>query len=306
MVPLLSEAERLQAIRKAAPDIYARLPLQFEEGLSNPCFRDGNDTLRCLPAFFLAGAMQCGNSDLWRRLQEHGLVAHKHDALSHWWTNHPRSRAGDFDKYLDRLSGRRTVAALTREPGTLIAEASPATFTYVMAESLRLHYLYLDAFASCHARCRSATPPAEVAAECRRKSYDMAHCYAAANAAAVPEAFNIPSLIATTMAARPPKVIALLREPSVRLWVAFWTYGQYPARYGASAEGFSYYAGNQTAAYDRCVRTDARGRRRCALRFEGYGSAEAGSTTTATKSSRAPTRPSCPSGRRRCRAATSC
>ena len=30
---------------------------------------------------------------------------------------------------------------------------------YVMAESLRLHYRYLDAFASCHGACRGAHPP---------------------------------------------------------------------------------------------------------------------------------------------------
>ena len=104
----------------------------------------------------------------------------------------------------------------------------------------------------------------------------MAHCYLEANGATVPEAFNVPSLVATVMEGRPPKLITLLREPAVRLWVAYWTYGQYPARYGPSEVGFSHYVGNQTAAYRQCVATDGRGRRRCVLRFEAYGAAEAG------------------------------
>lgn len=284
-LPLLSEADRLRAVRKAAPEIAAQLPLRFEDGLSNPCFREANGShaLRCLPAFFISGAMQCASSDLWKRLQQHGHVPSTHDALSHWWTNHPRSRAGDFGKYLDRLSGPRTLKALQREPSSLLGEASPATFSYVMAESLRLHYLYLDAFAECHGKCRSKHPPARYAEDCKQKSYDFRHCYDEANAAAVPEGFNIPSLVLTTYGvARPPKLITLLREPSVRLWVAYWTYGQYPAKYGDSPTGFGHYVSNQTATFHRCAQTEyhqgrggPRGRRRCSLRFEGYGNAEA-------------------------------
>ena len=71
-------------------------------------------------------------------------------------------------------------------------------------------------------------------------------------------------------------MIALLRDPSSRLWTAFWEYGQYPAKYGASHAGFGYYFGNQSASFLACVATDGRGRRRCALRFEAYGAAEAG------------------------------
>ena len=172
VAPLLSRAERLAVIGKAAPDIASHLPLRFEEGLSSPCFRDANSTRRCLPAFFVAGAMQCAASDLWRRLQTHGQIPSTHDALSHWWTNHPRSRAGGFARYYERLSGPRTLAVLEGEPRALLGEASPATFTYIMAESLRLHYLYLDAFAKCHGRCRSRSPPPAFAKACALRTYD--------------------------------------------------------------------------------------------------------------------------------------
>ena len=270
----LSESERLAAIRRAAPDIADRMPLSFDNGFDNPCFYfDG--ALRCLPAFFIAGAMQCGTGVLWRRLKNHGLVPSEHDGASHWWTLHPRSRAGLFDRYLGLFSTDATLAKLRAKPKSLLGEYSQASFTFMFAEQLRLHYLYLDAFAACHAKCRSRDPPPQFALQCARKKYDFAHCYDHANNATVPDTFNIPSLIATVLAAKPPKLIALLREPSERLWVAFWEYGQYPARYGKSHDGFRYYFGNQSAAFDTCVNTNGRGRRKCALRFEGYGAAEA-------------------------------
>lgn len=271
----LPESERLTSIRRAAPDIAKYLPLHFDPGYSNPCWSDPTGAMHCLPAFFIAGGMQCGSDLLWRRLKEHAHIGTKHDARSHWWTLHPRSRAGTFERYMSLFSTRQSLETLRGEPRTLLGEVSPATFAHVMAEMLRLHYLYLDAFSACHGRCRSRSPPPQHAAQCALKRYDFAHCYVEANNATVSEDFNVPSLIATVLAERPPKVIALLRDPAMRLWIAFWEYGQYPARYGQSHDGFGYYFGNQSAAYERCVQTDGRGRRRCALRFEGYGAVEA-------------------------------
>ena len=221
----LSEHERLAVIRRAAPDIAKYLPLSFDPSFDSPCFKDAKGAMQCLPAFFIAGGMQCGSDVLWQRLMSHGHIGRQHDGRSHWWTLHPRSRAGTFERYLSLFSNERTLATLQREPRTLLGEVSPATFAFMMAEMLRLHYLYLDAFSACHGRCRSRNPPPEHAALCARKTYDLAHCYVAANNATVPEEFNVPSLISTVLAARPPRVVALLREPSLRLWVAFGSTG---------------------------------------------------------------------------------
>ena len=38
-----------------------------------------------------------------------------------------------------------------------------------------------------------------------------------------------------------------------RLWIAFHSYGQYPAKYGQGAAGFGGYFGNQSAAWHSCV-----------------------------------------------------
>jgi hypothetical protein len=270
---LLPESERLAAIARAAPDVAAHLPLHFDEARANPCWR-ANGTLHCLPAFYLAGGMQCGVAGLWSRLRKHEHVLHEgYDSAPHWWTNHPRSRVGSFDRYVGLFSSRRALAQLEREPRAVLGDVSPASLAFIMAEELRLHYLYLDAFSACHGRCRGATPPAEHAAACRNRTYALEHCYAEAQAAMVPLDFNVPSFLATVMGARPPRVVLMLRDPTWRLWIAFHTYGQYPARYGRGAAGFAGYFGNQSLAFARCE--TAHGRRRCALRFEAHGPAEA-------------------------------
>ena len=259
-------------ISKGAPDVAAYLPLRFEP-FSSPCWRNGS-ALRCLPRLFLAGAMQCGVPDLWERLRAHALLgALRYDAQAHWWTNHPRSRAGYFERYVSLYSSERTAAALEAEPRSVLADASPASFTFMMAEELRLHYLYLDAFDNCYRRCRNPEAAGGVAAKCADRAYGMEHCYPEAEAAAVPLDFNVPSFVATVLEGARPVVVALLREPAARLWISFWFYGQFPAKYGATNAGFGYYFGNQSAAFASCAA--AHGTRRCALRFEAHGPEQA-------------------------------
>ena len=61
-----------RANSSAAPDFAKYLPITFDPTFQTPCFT-GTDsaTMRCLPAFFIAGGMQCGSDMLWRRLKEH-------------------------------------------------------------------------------------------------------------------------------------------------------------------------------------------------------------------------------------------
>ena len=69
---------------------------------------------------------QCGVPDL-AAARPRGLL--RYDAQAHWWTNHPRSRAGYFERYVSLYSGERTAAALEAEPRSVLADASPASFT---------------------------------------------------------------------------------------------------------------------------------------------------------------------------------
>ena len=155
---------RLRIIKRAAPDVSKYLPLKFDRELDNPCFHNGSSLL-CLPAFFVAGGMQCGGSDLWRRLRAHEHISDHHDAAPHRWTNHPRSTAGSFDRYLSLFSDRRTLAQVRAQPHTLLGDVSPASFGFIMAEQLRIHYQYLDAFDACSRTCRGKAPPAAVSSQ---------------------------------------------------------------------------------------------------------------------------------------------
>lgn len=277
MPNVLPRDVRLSIVRRVAPDVAKYLPLPFDANFDSPCWRPNDTALRCLPAFFLAGGMQCGVYDAWARLSSHQLIPRHHDALSHWWTNHPRSSAGDFDKYVNRFSGAKTLARVAEAPRTLLGEASPASLTFMMAEQLRLHYLYLDAFDACARACHGKSPPD---VRCGEKGYRMLHCYGEASRATVPIEFNLPAFASTIIPRL--RVMALVREPAMRLWIAYWNYGQFPAKYGRTAAGFGYYFSNQSLAFDTCATrggphyawpTDAA--RRCALRFEAHGPEEA-------------------------------
>ena len=65
---------------------------------------------------------------------------------------------------------------------------------------------------------------------------------------------------------RQPALIVLLRLPWARMHAAFYNYGQYGRRYGASAQGEAAWAAESVAAFRRCeanFTTDD-----CARRFE--------------------------------------
>ena len=118
-------AQRQRIIQQAAPDVAKYLPLPFDRTYDNPCFQNGSSLL-CLPAFFVAGGMQCGGWDLWRRLKAHEHISDHHDPAPHWWTNHPRSTAGSFDRYLSLFSDRKTLAQV-RSPLLIMARCTAPT-----------------------------------------------------------------------------------------------------------------------------------------------------------------------------------
>ena len=66
------------------------------------------------------------------------------------------------------------------------------------------------------------------------------------------------------------RLIALLRNPVDRLYSAYFYYGHYAARYGASAAGFHDFAVAQVEAYKACPASSTL--HTCAV--EGYGRAE--------------------------------
>ena len=79
--------------------------------------------------------------------------------------------------------------------------------------------------------------------------------------------------LADVLAALQPelRLIAILRNPVDRMYSAFYYYGHYAKRYGATPDGFHEYATAQLAAFKQCD-APLRSRHDCAM--EGYGHAE--------------------------------
>ena len=254
--------------RKGCAGRAAYLPLRFEAKFSSPCWRNGS-ALRCLPRLFLAGAMQCGVPDLWERLRAHALLgALRYDAQAHWWTNHPRSRAGYFERYVSLYSGERTAAALEAEPSV---GRRVAGVVYVHdAEELRLHYLYLDAFDNCCRRCRNQKLP--------RPSPPSAPTARTGWSTAIPrrKRRRCPTSTCRRSSRRCSRArgrwssrCCASRGAAVDL-VLF--YGQFPARYGATNAGWLL-----LWEPERCVRSVRRRARHAAVRaaLEAHGPEQA-------------------------------
>ena len=108
----------------------------------------------------------------------------------------------------------------------------------------------------------------------------MEHCYPEAEAAAVPLDFNVPSFVATVLEGARPVVVALLREPAARLWISFWFYGQFPAKYRRDERRLRLLLWEPERRVRVVPPRTARGAARCALRRTAPSRRP--STTTAT------------------------
>eukprot|EP00854_Cymbomonas_tetramitiformis_P001989 gene1989-2675_t len=197
-------------------------------------------------------------------------VPSQYTSRSVWWTNHPKGSSGNFSKYVHGFpNGAKAVKASPET--TILGDVSASYASFIMAEHLRLHHTFLSESATCRDQCRAGKAPAESSDKCPPKTtgpkYKFDHCFPEGQAAMAPIDFNVPALISTVyQPAKPPFVVMLLRNPTERLWAAFWTYGQFPGQYGKSNAGFLAYFEEQSAAWDKCVALhDVH---TCGLRFE--------------------------------------
>ncbi|KAK3241374.1 hypothetical protein CYMTET_48852 [Cymbomonas tetramitiformis] len=273
--PATLSEDTKKILQKVAPDILDFLPIRFEKGMKNPCFlspsQDGRASeLLCLPYFIIAGGFQCGVPDFDKRLHMHPQVPSQYTSRSVWWTNHPKGSSGNFSKYVHGFpNGAKAVKASPET--TILGDVSASYASFIMAEHLRLHHTFLSESATCRDQCRAGKAPAESSDKCPPKTtgpkYKFDHCFPEGQAAMAPIDFNVPALISTVyQPAKPPFVVMLLRNPTERLWAAFWTYGQFPGQYGKSNAGFLAYFEEQSAAWDKCVALhDVH---TCGLRFE--------------------------------------
>ena len=52
----------------AAPDMFAEVKLPWLPEVKNPCYRDSEGRVRCLPYLSIIGVSKCGTTDLYKKL----------------------------------------------------------------------------------------------------------------------------------------------------------------------------------------------------------------------------------------------
>lgn len=264
--------------RAVAPDIFELTGSMSGPPLNStyrtPCWQDQSTRrLHCLPAFYVIGGFQCGVHDLGRRLSAHPNAALPANVQSAWWTS-DRGYAGDFSRFVKSMD--KALRKIQQHPSTAVAfTANPATLAFTWAEHKRIHMRFSDTIQACWKLCRKELKPEEFAAQCKDKTYKLDHCIKeayqsdpASRIGPLGVEFTLPQLMVRAHGPR-VRLVALLRNPTDRLWSAFFTYGQFKLKYGDGEAGVRAYFDEQSAAFERCVeRYDSR---RCALRLESLG-----------------------------------
>jgi hypothetical protein len=239
-------------------------PHTFLSDFRNPCWRGLDGALRCLPLVHILGAYQCGASDLYHKMARHAdFVPPVHSAPSfyfeqaHTWADYVRT----FEKASVRI-GEQPAARFT-------GEASAGMFTTTWTHSERLHQPYIQTMGkrwqACNAN-RSRTPDADALFNaCMMVAIPTAKDEDARLVARAGAQLEVPHLLRAVQGEH-VRLVAILRNPTQRLYAAFWHYPHYRKRFGATAEGFAGYHSEMAVHVRACM--DGHGLLECALRFE--------------------------------------
>ncbi|KAG8461398.1 hypothetical protein KFE25_010585 [Diacronema lutheri] len=236
-----------------------------EEEWRNPCWRRASDgALRCLPLVHVLGGYQCGSSDLFARLSRHDDFARPSHAApsfyfeqNHKWPAYVRT----FERAAAKIAARPRAA--------VSGEGSAGMLTLTWTHSERLHQPYITTMGArwqlCNAnRTRDADADARFNA-CMAAHIPAAHAADAALVARAGAALEVPYLLRAVQGTR-VRLIALLRNPTDRLYAAFWHYPHYRKKFGGSEAGFAAYHAEMAAHAAACA--EVHGVDACALRFE--------------------------------------
>lgn len=267
--PLAASALRAAAAAYV-PDVFNASsgdapPLAFLPAFRNPCWRNEKAELRCLPLVHVLGAYQCAASDLFGRLARHADFAPpQHASPSFYFEQNHK-----WGKYLRTFA--RAAVRIEAAPALLVTgEGSGGMLTLTWTHSERLHQPYIltmgRRWQACNAnRTRGADSDARFNA-CMAAHIPTAHALDAALVARAGARLEVPHLLRAVQG-EAVRLICLLRNPTDRVYAAYWHYPHYRGRYGSSALGFATYHAEQQAHLDACV--GAHGLEACALRFEG-------------------------------------
>ncbi|XP_072021374.1 carbohydrate sulfotransferase 15-like [Amphiura filiformis] len=109
------------------PLVFRRLMRPFLTDYKNPCFRQDDGSLRCLPYFIEIGAAKCGTTDLYYHLTRHPQVVRGYKE-PHFWTHMGKSD-NKITQYLDSLTNFSKAMVTKRDKESLIfGDASPSYF----------------------------------------------------------------------------------------------------------------------------------------------------------------------------------
>lgn len=254
------------------PDVFSAAepdapPLVFlpEAEVRNPCWRRPSDrALRCLPLVHVLGGYQCAAADLFARVSRHADFARPAHASPSFYFEQAHSWA-DYVKTFRRATeeiGQRPAARVT-------GEGSAGMLSLTWTHSERLHQPYIKAMGArwqlCNAN-RTRGPDADARFNaCMAAHISAARAADAALASRAGAPLEVPYLLRAVQGTR-VRLVALLRNPTDRLYAAYWHYPHYAGRFGRSERGFAAYHTEMEAHVSACAA--AHGVDACALRFE--------------------------------------
>lgn len=272
LLPEIAPATLRAAAAAYMPDVFAATepdapPREFlpESEVRNPCWRRPTDNaLRCLPLVHVLGGYQCATADLFARLARHDDFAPPSHASpsfyfeqNHKWPDYVRTFARATERIAARPAARMT------------GEASAGMLTLTWTHSERLHQPFIKTMGArwqqCNAnRTRAADADARFNA-CMAAHIPAAHAADAALVSRAGAALEVPHLLRAVQGTR-LRLVALLRNPTNRLYAAFWHYPHYKKRFGPTEAGFAAYHAEMASHVAAC--TASHGLDLCAFRFE--------------------------------------
>lgn len=261
--------QRLRHIAEALdPDLAKAVPMIFEPAFKNPCWKDADGEITCLPYFYVLGGFQSGAYNLYSRLSQHPDVAKAHNPRTHFW-----GEAGKASElYFHEM--KPSFQAVKQQPvATIIGDASESTLAFYWSAGIRAHRAFEATIVPCWQNC------SKDATDEQRNNCMEEICYPAAKAADQKVAAELgllyidmalPVVMRGVYNGGLPRLLALVRDPVERLHSAFWAYGHYQSKYGATAEGFDAFVKEQLGAFHSCVKA-GHTVDECTLLFESLG-----------------------------------
>lgn len=269
-------------LRRAAavvlPEAFSVLPPgpgpRFDTERVNPCFKppSGGQPL-CIPYYYVLGQFHGGAFDLYDRLLQHPSIiqrprqASRFNGEAHAWEK-MMWRGCDYGSCPRRRgAGAQPIdmpAALKEDQSKVFGEVmgSGLCFTWGATHSL-LHSTYTANMTACwKAGFRGARQRV-----CYGRAMAAQREWESKIGAGSSGQFTVPWLMRAVHGTNAIRLLAVLREPSRRLYAAYWFWPQYRRRYGFGGDGFVKYVQDTLPPLRDCFA--AHGARACARSFEG-------------------------------------